>query len=99
MTNAPSEDGEASAREQAHLEGAHHEICSALTVLRSNVELVRIELREDTDPGTRVAVHRHLTELDAAVDRLQRLAVAMKAWHSGARHGSARSSLPRRSLP
>lgn len=74
----------ASPREQAHLEEAHHAICTALTVLRVNVELIRMRLREGTAPGTRVVVHSHLTELDAAVDRLQRLAVEMRVWHSGA---------------
>lgn len=78
----------ASPREQAHLEEAHHAICTALTVLRVNVELIRMRLREGTVPGTRVVVHSHLTELDAAVDRLQRLAVEMRVWHSGASDGS-----------
>lgn len=77
----PPVDGTASPREQEHLETAHHEICTALTVLQSNVELVRVELRHERDPATHVTVQRHLSELDLAVDRLKRLAVQMRAWH------------------
>lgn len=76
-------DRRASPQEMEHLERAHHEICTALTVLRSNVELVRVELRHDAEPSTHVAVQRHLTELDLAVDRLNRLAAQMRAWHAG----------------
>lgn len=68
-------------REQEHLETAHHEICTALTVLQSNVELVRVELRHEGDPGTHVTIQRHLTELDMAVERLRRLAEQMRSWH------------------
>jgi len=71
----------ASSREREHLERAHDEICTALTVLRSNVELVRVELRNDPNAPTQVLVQRHLTELDLAVDRLKRLALEMRAWH------------------
>lgn len=72
----------ATTQEKEHLERAHHEICTALTVLRSNVELVRVELRHDEDPSTHVAVQRHLTELDMALERLKRLAAQMRTWHS-----------------
>lgn len=58
----------------------HHEICTALTVLRSNVELVRIELRGDVPTDRQVLVQRHLVEVDLAVDRLRRLAVEMRSW-------------------
>lgn len=70
-------------REQGHLETAHHEICTALTVLQSNVDLVRVELRHEDDPGKHVSIERHLTELDLAVDRLKRLAGQMRTWHAG----------------
>ena len=79
----PSRDSLATPREQEHLETAHHEICTALTVLRSNVELVRVELRHEGDPSTHVTVQRHLTELDMAVERLKRLAAQMRTWHGG----------------
>lgn len=79
----PSVEPPASAKEMEHLERAHHEIRTALTVLRSNVELVRVELRHDAEPSTHVAVQRHLTELDLAVDRLNRLAAQMRAWRGG----------------
>lgn len=70
-----------SPEERAHLEQAHHEICTALTVLRSNVELVRVNLREEADRSAQVEIHRHLGELDMAVDRLSDLAARMRAWH------------------
>lgn len=69
--------------ERDRLARAHYEICTALTVLRSNVELVRIELRHqplDSDP---VPLRAHLSELDGAVDRLRGLAHEMKQWHDG----------------
>jgi len=77
----PLQEESASAPERAHLEHAHHEIRTALTVLQSNVELVRVQLRLDADPSTRLVLHRHLSELDLAVERLRRLATQMRAWH------------------
>lgn len=71
---------------QAHLVRAHYEICTALMVLRSNVALVRVELRETAPAEVRVAVQTHLSELDLAVDRLRRLAAEMRGWHSDAAH-------------
>ena len=68
---------------EPYLEAAHHEICTALTVLQSNVELVRVELRREADPSIRITVQRHLSELDLAVDRLRRLAASMRTWHDG----------------
>lgn len=70
--------------ERAHLERAHHEICTALTVFSSNVELVRIELRRSpSSQGTSLPVQAHLDELDAAVARLRSIAKEMEAWHAG----------------
>lgn len=86
--HTPGDAPPAKLREQAYLEGAHHEICTALTVLRTNVELVRIELRLDPGNRTPIALEPHLIELDAAVDRLQRLASAFKVWHSDSLHES-----------
>lgn len=60
---------------------AHHEICTALTVLQSNVELVRIELRHDANASTHFVVQDHLVELEAAVERLKSLAARLRAWH------------------
>jgi signal transduction histidine kinase len=74
----PTADGE-----REHLARAHHEICTALTVLRSNVELVRIRLRDAPLPENGVPVHEHLKELEAAVDRLRDMAREMKGWHDG----------------
>lgn len=75
-------------REIHHLERAHEELCTAITVLRSNVELVRVELRREADAeSTRVVIQRHLSELDLAFDRLRCLAQQMRAWHHDARDG------------
>lgn len=78
---------DASPQEKEHLERAHHEICTALTVLRSNVELVRVELIHARDPAAHIIIHRHLSELDLAVDRLHRLATQMRSWHTAAPSG------------
>lgn len=67
--------------EREHLERAHHEICTALTVLRTNVELVRVELRHEPGTAAQAHVQAHLVELDLAVDRLRRLASTMRGWH------------------
>lgn len=75
----------ATLREQEHLEEAHHEICTALTVLQSNVELVRVELRHQAD--TRVAVQRHMNELEQGLERLKQLAAQMRVWHEGSWDG------------
>lgn len=74
--------GERVEREQSPMERAHQELCTALTALRSNVELVRIELRPGRAPDTREMVAAHLSELDRAVDRLERLAHDMRSWHA-----------------
>lgn len=70
-------------REREHLETAHHEICTALTVLWSNMELVRVELRREPEGAPRAALQTHLTELDAASQRLKRLTVELRRWHGG----------------
>lgn len=91
MSDDTSEDAPAvSSRERAHLERAHHEICTALTVLRSNVELVRIDLRKEPHPKGRVTVHDHLGELDAAVDRLQTLVLTIRTWRGAEATGRPR---------
>lgn len=82
MSDDPSSGRQVVGREQANLEDAHHEICTALTVLRSNVELVRIELRGEPLDAHTIAVHGHLSELELAVERLQRLAATMRGWHA-----------------
>ena len=71
----------ASAQEREHLERAHDEICTALTVLRSNLELVRVEITREHDPAAHPELHRHLGELDVALERLRGLARQMRAWH------------------
>lgn len=102
MNAPPSPSDIASPRERERLEQAHHEICTALTVLRSNVELVRIELRGDPDAPSQVVVQRHLGELDLAVERLRRLALQMRAWHENDSidpGGTAQASSGARLLP
>jgi hypothetical protein len=70
--------------ERAHLERAHEELCTALTALRSNVELARIELRHVDAPESRgSAAIAHLAEVETAVARLEGLAREMRAWHDG----------------
>jgi len=73
----------AAARERGRYEQAHHVMRTALTTLRSNVELVRHGLR-DHHPAGEAGVQAHLEALDGAVDRLQHLAREMKAWHDAA---------------
>ena len=67
--------------ERAHLELTHHELCTALTSARSNVELVRIALRRATVPQDQGIVE-HLSELEVAIDRLERLARDVRARHA-----------------
>ncbi len=69
--------------ELGHLEHAHHELCTALTTLRSSVDIIRTQLREDTSLGTRMKVAARLCAVETAVDRLERLAREMRAWHAG----------------
>lgn len=77
------EDGPGATRsEEEHLERAHHEICTALTVVGSNVELVRGELRHAGQEEAAAAVREHLAEVDLALDRLRRLAVEMRSWRA-----------------
>ncbi|HVM44629.1 MAG TPA: hypothetical protein VM582_01740 [Candidatus Thermoplasmatota archaeon] len=71
----------ASTRERARLTTAHHEICTALTVFRSNLALVRIRL---TDDPTSIPIHVHLEEIDLAIDRLHGIAHELKRWHDEA---------------
>lgn len=70
-------------REREHLKRAHHEICTALTVFRSNVELVRLDLRGASLPGNGARIRAHLDELENAVERLRAIANEMKRWHDG----------------
>lgn len=86
-------DPEPHRRRDAQLETVHHEIRTALTVLRSNVELVRVELRHGADSPAHTAVKGHLGELDVAVERLKRLAEHIRTWHAG--DGAARDACAR----
>lgn len=70
--------------ERERLERTHHEICTALTVFSSNVELVRIKLRSVPLPND-VPVHVHLDEIELAVDRLHEMARELKRWHDSTR--------------
>lgn len=73
--------------EQAHLAVAHHELCTSLTVLRLAVELVRIRLRDEPPTPTTIAVHVHLADADQALERLDRVASAIRARHEDATDG------------
>lgn len=73
--------------EQAHLEVAHHELCTSLTVLRLAVELVRIRLRDEPPTPTTIAVQVHLADADQALERLDRVAFAIRARHGDALDG------------
>lgn len=80
------------ASERAKLEIAYYELCTALTCIRSHVALARLAvvpglsvvpaLSDSSGLVTRVALH--LTEVDAAADRLERLARALRDWHDEA---------------
>lgn len=72
------------AGERAHLEQTYHELCTALTSLRSNVELVRLELGPAPGPTATDEVVAHLGELEMAVDRLEELAQKLRRWHARA---------------
>lgn len=74
-TPAPQGQGE-----REHLEQAHHEICTALTVFCSTVELVRFRLRGT--PADGAPMQAHLNELEGAVARMRDIAHEMKAWHA-----------------
>lgn len=73
--------------ERERLARAHHEICTALTVLCSNVALLRIHLRETPPPaaapGAAMRVDADLDALEGAVERLHRAAREMRRWHDG----------------
>ena len=71
--------------ERAHLEEVHHQLCNALTSLRSNLELVRLELRKDAPASGGDAIDVHVTEAEFAVDRLEELARSVVLWHSASR--------------
>jgi hypothetical protein len=68
--------------ERGYLERVHHELCTGLTMLRLNVELVRIALRDDLTPDARDDVSAHLLELEKGFDRLERLARELRQRHS-----------------
>jgi hypothetical protein len=69
--------------ERQRLEEAHHDICTALTLLSANVALVRIQVR-DLEDTKRIAVHARLDDIELANERLLRLAKALRAWHDEA---------------
>lgn len=83
MTSPGAPNPTTAGSEREHLARAHHEICTALTVFCSNVELVRIRLRDAPLPENGIPVHVHLDELEGAADRLRDMAHEMKRWHDG----------------
>lgn len=83
MTSPGAPNPTTAGSERERLARAHHEIRTALTVFRSNVELVRIQLRNAPLPENGTPVHAHLDELEGAADRLRDIAHEMKLWHDG----------------
>jgi hypothetical protein len=83
MTSPGAPDPPARGGERERLERAHDEICTALTVFCSNVELVRIQLRDAPLPEKGILVHAHLDELEGAAQRLRDMAHELKRWHDG----------------
>lgn len=71
--------------ERGDLEQTHHDLCTALTIVRSRGDLLRRHLECDPDPARHVAGDAHVTEIDKAVDRLQGVALDPRTWHSGQR--------------
>jgi len=67
-------------RERRRLELAHEELCTALTVLRTNVDLVATQMERDPSAERSVLVVAHLGEVNGAVDRLEVLAHRLRAW-------------------
>lgn len=67
----------ATSAERAHLARAHEELCTALTALRSNVDLAHLGLHRSDISGVRT----HLGEVESAVDRLVSLARELRSWH------------------
>ena len=83
--DAPGASHTTSDDERARLARAHYEICTALTVFCSNVELVRIQLRGAVLPESGIPVRAHLDELEGAAGRLRDVAREMKLWHDASR--------------
>lgn len=64
---------------QAQLCAAQEELSTALTILCSNADLIRIHLSRDPDAAARVGIDAHLSEMDLALERLRRLATSLRA--------------------
>lgn len=68
----------ATVEERRHLAEAHHELCTSLTSLRSNLELAR---RHAARRESAEAIAGRLREMEDALERLERLARAFRTWH------------------
>jgi hypothetical protein len=68
--------------ERAHLVIVHDELCTALTSLRSNLDLVRFRLAKERISSS---VDPLLQETGDAIDRLTELAREVKRWHAEGR--------------
>lgn len=66
----------------ADLEQAHHDLCTAMTIVRSRGDLLRRELHGTAGPGRHLATETHLVEIDKAVDRLHDVALTLRAWRA-----------------
>lgn len=74
------------ASDRERIEEAHHELCTALTSVRSNVALARIQLQGVlAAPERAVQIKAHLHEVETAVERLERLAKELRVWHARSR--------------
>lgn len=69
------------ARMRDRLEQAHHDLCTALTFLVSNGELLRRETEHNMTPPHRELARARLKDMDEATARLLRLAVNIR-WHN-----------------
>jgi len=67
-----------SRQERLHLEAAHDELCTALTILRTSVAVASRQIARGSDAHPQVIAC--LGEAEHAVDRLQVLARQMRAW-------------------
>lgn len=82
MDTGPTGPRTPAASERAHLEEAHHELCTALTSVRTNVVLAHIILKAEAAAERDVRLRAHLGEVETAVERLERLAKELRAWHA-----------------
>ncbi|HET6405418.1 MAG TPA: hypothetical protein VFH78_12295 [Candidatus Thermoplasmatota archaeon] len=67
---------------RADLEQAHHQLRTAMTIVRSRGDLLRLHLRDEPDAGRRATTEAHLLEIEIALDRLHDLVLDVRKWHA-----------------